>query len=431
MGNTPWQSRWIVVRELSPGGQCCTFLVRRAGAASEESFVLKTLKDQRSPERRAILCHEAAALSTLDHPGVARFVESNAVEFGGDAELYLVRGHVPGPDLDAFAGSSPVPIATAGALVRKVLETLKHCHPRGVVHRGIKPSNVILRGGKYDDPVLLDFGLTFNREANLTIDPETGRHIGDRFIYLPEDSTRGADRRTDISDLTQCVGLLFYLLTNLSPESLIDDRDRMPHQRETAARRIGRIDAAQRDPLIQLFDVAFADDPSRRWQSVDSLSAAIDRVVNPRAPKAEDRLAGRARTIRQRLGGNPEVTRQQAADRLAKGVVGCVSDTMNAVNAELQDTMAVGLLLSRPKQGSKKLSMNFVFSHRKDVKKRLECGVSTVLENQEMVLLAECLGRTGEVVRVGLFDPAAPEVLRAAVESFLMDTAEHFASGVA
>ena len=431
MGNSSWHSRWIVVRELSPGGECCTFLVRRAGAASEETFVLKTLKDQKSPERRAIMAHEVAALHTLDHPGVARFVESNALKFDGDEELYLVREYIPGTDLETFTGTSPVPVPTAGALLRRVLDTLKFCHVRGVVHRAIKPSNVVLRDGRDDRPVLLDFCLTFNRDAAPTIDPETSRHIGDRFIYLPEDFTRGADRKTDVSDLTQCAGLLFYLVTHQYPETLIDDRGRKPHERDTAQRRLGRLDPPQRDTLVQLFDVAFADDPVRRWQSVDSLAAAIERVVNPDAPKVEDRLAGRARTIRQRLGGNPEVTRQQAADRLAKEVVSWVSDTMNAVNAELQDVLSVGLLLSRPKQGTKKLSMNFVFSHRHDSKRRLECGVSTVLENQELVLVAECLGRTGEVVRVGLFDPVAPEVLRSSLETFLLDTAEHFANGAA
>ena len=431
MGNTSWQSRWTVVRELAPGGDCCTFLVRRAGAASAESFVLKTLKDKKSPERRAIMSHEAAALHTLDHPGVARLVESNAVKFDTDDELYLVREYVPGPDVDAFAGSAPVALPAACALVRRVLDTLKFCHARGVVHRGIKPSNVVLRDANPDQPVLLDFGLTFNRDAFHTLDGETGRYIGDRFIYLPEDTTRGADRKTDLSDLTQCAGLLFFLVTNQQPETLTDDRERKPHQRDTAARRIGRLDPPQKDALIQLFDVAFADDPSRRWQSAESLAAAIERLVNPQAPKVEDRLAGRARTIRQRLGGNPEVTRQQAGDRLAKDVVSCVSDTMNAVNAELKDVLSVGLLLSRPKQGTKKLSMNFIFSHRNDGKRRLECGVSTVLENQEMVLVAECLGRSGEVARVGLFAPDAPQVLRTALEAFLLDTAEHFANGAA
>src|SRR5439155_843189 len=145
MGTAPWQSQWIVVRELLPGGACCTFLVRRAGASSDESFVLKTLRDPTSPVRRAMMCHEAAARGTPD---------------------------------------------------------------------------------------LLDFGLTSSPEPVLTIDPESGRHIGDRFIYLPEDSTRGADRKTDLSDLTQCAGLLFYLVTHQPPETLIDDRGRRPHERD-------------------------------------------------------------------------------------------------------------------------------------------------------------------------------------------------------
>ena len=120
-----------------------------------------------------------------------------------------------------------------------------------------------------------------------------------------------------------------------------------------------------------------------------------------------------------------------AADQFATQLVSSVSDTMNAVNAELQDVLTVGLLLSRPRQGTRKLSMNFVFTDRHDPKHKMECGVTTVLENQEMVLVAECLGRTGEMVRVGLFDPEASSVLRTAVETFLFDSAEHFANGAA
>lgn len=434
MGEPTWKTRWTVLREMAPGDTCCTFLVRRGAANGHaaESFVLKRLREQDSPERRAIMCHEVAALQTLDHPGVARHVESNAVGLGLGAgeDLYLVREYIEGKDLEAFSRPAAVPPPRACALVKKVLQTLKFCHARGVVHRGIKPSNVILRGGREGEPVLLDFGLTFNRDAAPTIDPETGGYIGDRFIYLPEDLTRGADRRTDVSDLTQCVGLLFFLITGHYPESLIDDRDRRPHERDTAQRRIGRLEPAHRDSLNRLFDVAFSVDPAHRWQSVDDLIAELDHIVSPGRRAAEDRLSVRARTIRQRLGGNPEVTRQQAADKFATDVVACVSDTMNAVNAELQDVLTVGLLLSRPRQGTKKLSMNFVFTHRTDAKKQLECGVTTVLENQEMVVVAECLGRTGEVVRVGLFDPRAGDVVRSAVETFLLETAERFANGV-
>jgi hypothetical protein len=122
------------------------------------------------------------------------------------------------------------------------------------------------------------------------------------------------------------------------------------------------------------------------------------------------------------------VGRQQSADKLAKDVVACVSNTLNVLNAELEDLLKVGLVLSRPRPGYKKMAMNFIFTHRLNPKHKLECGVSTSLENQDLVLVAECLGRTGEVVRVGLQDPDAPKLLRNAVETFLLDTAEHFAS---
>ena len=104
---------------------------------------------------------------------------------------------------------------------------------------------------------------------------------------------------------------------------------------------------------------------------------------------------------------------------------------MDVLNAELKDVLTIGLVLSRSRPGYKKVAMNFIFTHRLNSKHKLECGISTLLENQDLVLLAECLGRTGEVVRVRLHDPDAPEVLRGAIESFLMETAEHFAAGAA
>jgi hypothetical protein len=179
--------------------------------------------------------------------------------------------------------------------------------------------------------------------------------------------------------------------------------------------------------------VGFAEEAGRRWQSVDSLSREIERLQNPLAPGGddEDPMLGRARMIRQRLGDNPEVTRQQTADKFVKDVVTWVSDTMNVLNAELKDVLTIGLVLSRSRPGYKKVAMNFIFTHRLNAKHRLECGISTLLENQDLVLNVECLGRTGEVARVRLLDPDAPELLRTAIESFLMETAEHFAAGAA
>jgi serine/threonine protein kinase len=455
MRNTAWCDRWTVIRELTPGGKGCSFLVKRAAAPAagagadgaadlrprQQQCVLKTLRDRGSLPRRARMYSQAAALRTLDHPGVARYVESNADQFRRADDLYVVTEYVPGTDLESVARLSPITVERAAAIVRRLLDTLQFCHERDVIHRDIKPSHVILRDGRDDQPVLLDYGLSFNRPSAAPAFGANGdaEHNGNGnghlaaapFIQLPEDHGRGADKHTDVSDLTQCAGVLFYLLTSARPGPLTDDRGRRPHEREAAQKLLAQLDATYREQLARIFDVAFTDDPGRRWQSAESLGAEIDRLQNPNLPGPEDPVRGRARMIRRRLGDNPEVNRQQAADKFTKDVVTWVSETMNVLNAELKDVLTIGLVLSRSRPGYKKVAMNFIFTHRLNSKHKLECGISTLLENQDLVLLAECLGRTGEVVRVRLQDPDAPEVLRNAIESFLMETAEHFAAGAA
>jgi serine/threonine-protein kinase len=323
--------------------------------------------------------------------------------------------------------------------VRRVLDTLDFCHGRDVVHRDIKPSNVVLREGRHDAPVLLDFGLSFTRDfpadapapsaapapSEAAAAPQASN--GGRFIVLPEDFSRGADRRNDVSDVTQCTGLLFYLLTGQSPGHLMDDRGRRPHEQERALRVLHRLGLPSADPLFRLFDVGFAEDPDKRWQSAGSLSEQIDRLLEPTPIATPDYVTARARQIRKRIGDNPEISGQVAAEKFAGDIVTVVSNTMNVLNTELGDVLTVGLVLSRPRPGFKKIAM--IFTEKMNPKRRFECSLATVLENQQLLVIAECLGRTGEVVRVGLNDPDATEVLRKAVETFLLDTADHFTDG--
>lgn len=460
-----------MIRELASRGPGGSYLVRPAaaggakkasgaGAASSRAapspggqFVLKTPGEPLTQERRARMHHRVAALKTLGHPGVARHVDSNVERFDrSDEPLYLVTEFVPGQDLRTVVSSRlkpsrsaswqpPLPFADACRLVRRVLDTLDFCHGRDVVHREIKPSNVVLRRGKPDEPVLLDFGLSFNRDfpaapaspspassSPSDADPAASEPAtGERFILLPEDFSRGADRRNDVSDVTQCVGLLFYLLTGQAPGHLMDDRGRRPHEQERPLRVLRKLGLPSPDPLFRLFDVGFADDPDKRWQSARSLSEQIDWLLEPKPIAPEDPVLARARQIRKRLGENPEISGQVAAEKHAGDVVTWVANTMNVLNTELGDVMTVGLVLSRPRPGFKKIAM--IFTDKMNTKRRFECSLATVLENQQLIVVAECLGRTGEVARVGLQDPEAPEVLRKAVETFLLDTADHFADG--
>ncbi len=96
---------------------------------------------------------EGAALRRLDHPGVQRWIES------GQAGLrpYVALEYVAGGSLrDVLRRRGRLPPDEAIAMARQLAEALAYCHAHGVVHRHLKPDNVILTGD--GRPVLIDFG---------------------------------------------------------------------------------------------------------------------------------------------------------------------------------------------------------------------------------------------------------------------------------
>lgn len=161
-------------------------------------------------------------LETMDHPHVVRFVDSNTSQFQEDVALYLVTEYVPGPSLRDFCEQAPS-CQVSAAIILNVLETLRVCHNQDLVHRDIKPEHVILRDRDVTCPVLIDFGIAFKDElADGETDIQQG--VGNRFIILPEQQAGSLERQDPRSDITQLVGLLFFLLTGQAPHVITDQR---------------------------------------------------------------------------------------------------------------------------------------------------------------------------------------------------------------
>jgi serine/threonine-protein kinase len=170
--NKPWDEKWEIVKPIGGGGQGDTFLVKpKDSTILSQSFVLKKLKNQKDAERRKRMHREVAALSTLDCPGIPRLIESNSDQFDSDVPLYMIGEFIEGKTLSQILDPAPpMGIADAVNLVLKLLETIQYCHKLGIVHRDIKPDNIIMRRDNIADPVVIDFGISFNEsDADGTI----------------------------------------------------------------------------------------------------------------------------------------------------------------------------------------------------------------------------------------------------------------------
>jgi serine/threonine protein kinase len=158
--------------------------------------------------RLACLRREARALSGLSHPNVV--AAHDATTAGG--RLVLVLEHVEGADLRrVLADEGPLPVPLACEVVRQVAAALAHLHEQGLLHRDVKPANVLLdRSGPGPRVKLLDLGLA------RPIDRASGKSLWGTFDYMAPERGMGEpiDARSDLYSL----GCTFYhLLTGQAP----------------------------------------------------------------------------------------------------------------------------------------------------------------------------------------------------------------------
>ncbi|MBX3472159.1 MAG: protein kinase [Planctomycetes bacterium] len=142
----------------APLGRGAGGIVYSALDPSDRRVALKvlTLFEDARAEARLRFLREVYALSSVRHPHVAGIVDFGASE----GRLYYAMERVEGPTLfrkvmaEGRAGEAQALALVAG--LASALEAMRRCD---LVHRDVKPGNIILRGGRWDDPVLIDFGL--------------------------------------------------------------------------------------------------------------------------------------------------------------------------------------------------------------------------------------------------------------------------------
>jgi eukaryotic-like serine/threonine-protein kinase len=284
----PWDENWQKVRQLPGGGQGDTWVVKRLGDTNEE-YVLKVLRKQVDGERRQRMHREVRALRLLQHPAIPRVIESNTDEYADtEIPLYFVADYVEGQTLKERVNEGRLRPDDAVRLVIELADILIYCHQKGLIHRDIKPDNILLRAGNIKEPVLIDFGQSFNKEdtdgSPLTPD---GQQLGNRFLLLPELQIDDSNKRHFESDISQVCGALFYALTGTMPVHLVDHEDLKPHQR-TSAKLI--LDQIPSPSLYPLFDKGFERALAKRFRSFLAFKGRLHEVLDDleHAPVSSD-----------------------------------------------------------------------------------------------------------------------------------------------
>jgi TolB-like protein/predicted Ser/Thr protein kinase len=213
---------------------------------------------------------EAEAAARLNHPCIVPIYEVGE----RDGACYFSMGLVEGGQLDAVAKREPIPIRNAAELIAKLARTVSYAHEHGILHRDIKPGNILLDA--QGEPHLTDFGLARLVETESTV-TRTMEVLGTPSYMAPEQAVGNNARVTSATDIYGLGAVLYQLLTGHPPfaggttyETVRLVLDTEPRQPRLWNPKVDR-------DLATICLKCLEKDPQRRYSSALALAEDLER----------------------------------------------------------------------------------------------------------------------------------------------------------
>ncbi len=270
---------YAIEGRIGRGGMATVYLARQLSLDRQVAIKVLAAEAIDNPSQGARFEREARTIARLEHPGIVGIHEVGRLHNG---QLYYVMPHLAGGDLASRdLRNDPQAIIT---ILRVLLQALGHAHVHGVVHRDVKPENVLFdTGGR---PRLADFGIAIGRRRSAPRITREGMALGSSGYMAPEQA-RGEvmDGRADLYS----VGVLAYqMLTGQLP---FDSEDELSLALMHAQDEPPRLPPAQRAWQGWL-DHALAKRPEQRFADADAMLDELTRVEQTIQPPTSGGSAG-------------------------------------------------------------------------------------------------------------------------------------------
>lgn len=274
---------YTVSRLIGKGGMGEVWIAKRTDGAFQREVALKVCNIDHSPQKiRERLARERDVLASLEHPNIARFYDAGLDD---REQPFIAMEYVDGITLKDYVVNNNADVQTICRLVAQVLAAIQYAHQQLVVHRDLKPNNVLVRAS--EEVSLLDFGIAkILDETTQTGDvTQLTRDAGYALTpaYAAPEQLRGATIST-ATDVFACGVILYELLTGDRPfraaESNLLELTRAQSEPIKPIKPIKHIRnrVAARD-LNAIVSCALRSEPSERYESAAAFAEDLRRFL--------------------------------------------------------------------------------------------------------------------------------------------------------
>jgi predicted Ser/Thr protein kinase len=275
--------------QIGEGGMGRVYRARESHPPREVALKLMRGLERTARQR---FRREAELLAALEHPNIARLYAAGEADLGGLIMPWLAMEYVRGEDLLSHARQAKLDLRARLRLLIEVCRAVHFAHGRGVIHRDLKPGNILV--DPQGAPRILDFGIARLAEDDTGM-TQQGQVLG-TVPYMSPEQLAGRTREVDTRSDVYALGVVAYELIadrlpypRLSTSSVLEALEIV--QRDAPPELASRLPAARGDLNLVVMK-ALASDPARRYASAAELGADLERVLDHRPVEARAPTVG-------------------------------------------------------------------------------------------------------------------------------------------
>ncbi len=265
-------SGYDLLEVIGRGGMGVVYKARQRSLGRVVAFKQVRAYLDGDPQELARFRIEAEAIAKLKHPGIVQVFDVG----WRDGAPFLAMEFIDGGTLDDRLRPGPLPPKVAAQLVETIARAIEHAHAEGVIHRDLKPGNILMtRAG---EPKVADFGLAKRLDIEATPGPtRTGALIGTPSYMSPEQADgRPADRAVDVYALG---AILYECITGRPPFQAATPLETLEQVRREEPPRPSRLQPKIPRELQTICLKCLEKDPRRRYASAGELAEDLGRFL--------------------------------------------------------------------------------------------------------------------------------------------------------